>query len=329
MLKTLPIYRETVFVSCAGNKRYFMKYKDFETKGVKWRTAAIANGIWEGIYVKDFLDYINFDYKSLKVQSEIDSLNLISTGKDKDLQGHHYNTSVPLRDAINHGLLAYKYNGEVIPFDHGYPLRLIMPGFVGVRNVKWVDKLTISKEESNSAYQKKDYKMIPIDKPLEEIDTNKILPVMKFQINSAITYPVHGQTINQDNDELKFKGWAYGESGSEINSIELSFDEGVTWEKVDKSNIRFDYNNKGKVYSWTQWSYSISLKDKLSFIKQKIDEKQVKSVNYHPSLKSDKIEVWVRATDLLGNTQPIDCKDIINLRGIMNNSVHKIEFDLV
>ena len=71
-------------------------------------------------------------------------------------------------DPINEVILAYEMNGEDIPAEHGYPLRLVVPGVVGVRNAKWVRALRISDEEARSTQQKENYKIIT------EKDTKKI-----------------------------------------------------------------------------------------------------------------------------------------------------------
>lgn len=57
-------------------------------------------------------------------------------------------------------MLAYKMNGKDIPLDHGYPVRLIVPGFIGVRNCKWVSKLVLSDHEATTVMQQRDYKYI-------------------------------------------------------------------------------------------------------------------------------------------------------------------------
>ena len=66
-----------------------------------------------------------------------------------------YKVSIPIEKALNEFgdvILAYEMNGETLPRDHGYPLRLIVPGYVGVRNIKWVKSINISKDEINSEW---------------------------------------------------------------------------------------------------------------------------------------------------------------------------------
>lgn len=76
-------------------------------------------------------------------------------------------------DPKNEIILAYHMNGEEFPAEHGYPLRLVVPGVVGVRNAKWVCALKISDEEANSVQQKENYKLIT-EKDSKKIEYNKI-----------------------------------------------------------------------------------------------------------------------------------------------------------
>lgn len=79
-------------------------------------------------------------------------------------------------------------NGEDIPPEHGYPVRLICPGYIGVRNAKWVNKLIISKEEADSAQQRRDYKMVK-DTDIGTVQWDKHLPIYGQGLNSAIAFP--------------------------------------------------------------------------------------------------------------------------------------------
>lgn len=80
-------------------------------------------------------------------------------------------------DPKNKVLLAYEMNGQPIPKDHGYPLRLVVPGYIGVRNCKWVCKLEISDEEAKSCMQRRDYKWVT-EKDWSKIDITSYESIM-------------------------------------------------------------------------------------------------------------------------------------------------------
>ncbi len=76
---------------------------------------------------------------------------VMNTGADKDVEGQPYGASIPAASAFDPRrdvLLAFEMNGEELPLDHGYPLRVIVPGVVGARNVKWLRKIVLSNKVS-------------------------------------------------------------------------------------------------------------------------------------------------------------------------------------
>ena len=91
-------------------------------------------------------------------------------------------------DPLNEVILAYEMNGEELSLDHGYPLRLVTPGIVGIRCAKWISKIEISDEEANSYEHKEFYKIIKERDP-SKVDISKISPIFEMNINSAISYP--------------------------------------------------------------------------------------------------------------------------------------------
>ena len=81
-------------------------------------------------------------------------LHLVMLSYDSDFQGKQYEVSIPIEDALNPTneiIVAYEMNGGDIPKVHGYPVRVICPGYIGVRCPKWLQKLSISTEEADSA----------------------------------------------------------------------------------------------------------------------------------------------------------------------------------
>jgi sulfite oxidase len=287
---------------CTGNRRSQMDNKPKPVKGLSWKNAAIANGIWEGASLRQLLKQMGYDENNSKGK------HLIVKGMDKDFQGMNYDVSIPMEsvfDSQNEVLLAYKYNNNDIAFEHGYPLRLIIPGYVGVRNVKWLKSIEISDHESTGPYQKKDYKIVPQNVEWDKVNMDSLKPLMKFDINSAILEPEDGAQLEKSKGVL-IKGWAIGTYGSPIRTIEVSFDNGNTWEKVE--NVKYNENHFKKAFGWTLWQHNIE--------KEKLNSK-------------DNISISVRSEDRDGNKQPTTSEEIWNIRGLMNNSIHKIKINLI
>jgi sulfite oxidase len=284
-------------VMCTGNRRSHMSEETgMKAKGLEWHVGAISNGKWSGVLVRDVLRDLGYNENNAK------GLHLIATGMDKDFQGKNFNISIPLEVALdkeNNVMLAYEYNDSDIPFEHGYPLRLIVPGYVGVRNAKWLKSIEIADHESTHPSHTRDYRIVPKGVDWDKADFSKLAPVYKLVTNSVIVQPKDGESLK---DSFKIKGWALGYQGSKLAKIELSFDEGKTWVPVDK--VQF-HEQGGKVYGWTLWEYDYQGKDK--------------------GTKS----IWVRAEDSMGNKQPLTSDEIWNVRGLMNNAVHKVKINLI
>lgn len=174
-------------MSCAGNRRRGMKEVSKEVQGNDWYVGAIGNAVFTGVRIVDLLLYLGFKLEDLKDK------HIIAESLDADILGKCYEVSIPMSmatDPRNEIILAFQMNGQDIPIEHGYPLRLVVPGVVGVRNAKWVQALKISDEEAKSPQQKENYKIIK-EKDPKKIDYTKINPIMGYVVNSAIADPIN------------------------------------------------------------------------------------------------------------------------------------------
>jgi sulfite oxidase len=149
-----PVHTIPVTIQCSGNKRKSMN--DYEpVQGLMWDVNAISTAEWTGVKLADILAdcKIDFDDERIKhVQFE---------GLDADPVGARYGASVPKEkvfDKKGDVLIAFQMNGVDIPLDHGFPLRVVVPGVIGARSVKWLSKVVLSNEESKSHWQQNDYK---------------------------------------------------------------------------------------------------------------------------------------------------------------------------
>merc|ERR1719384_3115817 len=111
--------------------------------------------------------------------------------------------SIPIEKALSpfgEVLLAYEMNGEDLPPEHGYPVRLVTPGVGGVRNVKWVSKIELSKEEAEGPWQRGiAYKgFSPMTKDCSGVDVEKILSMQEMPVNSSIVFPKEGTVVELD-----------------------------------------------------------------------------------------------------------------------------------
>ncbi len=122
-------------------------------------------------------------------------------------------------------------NDEDIPRDHGFPLRAVVPGVVGARSIKWLNRIIISSQESPSHWQKNDYKVLPPSvKDLKQADFSKIRASQESPVQSAICEPEDGAVINRsEQDTFLVKGYAFSGGGNSIESVLVSLDNGKNW----------------------------------------------------------------------------------------------------
>ena len=130
-------------------------------------------------------------------------------------------------------MIAYMQSGEKLKPDHGFPVRLIIPGYIGGRMIKWLSKITITNKESDNFYHFRDNRILPphVDEKLADSENWWEKPEYIFNelnINSAVTSPAHGEHIrcnyelNSDEKEYLVKGYAYTGGGRKITRCEIS-----------------------------------------------------------------------------------------------------------
>lgn len=139
-----------VALACDGNRRKELNMVK-RSKGFNWGAGAISNAFWKGALLADVLRAAGVDYPT-NGSGKRRWVNF--AGADQPSEGT-YETCIPYEyamDPVNDVLLAYEMNDVKLPPDHGYPLRVIIPGYVGGRQVKWLSKIWISEKENDSHY---------------------------------------------------------------------------------------------------------------------------------------------------------------------------------
>eukprot|EP00743_Colponemidia_sp_Colp-15_P004845 GILK01005221.1.p1 GENE.GILK01005221.1~~GILK01005221.1.p1 ORF type:complete len:538 (-),score=56.30 GILK01005221.1:125-1738(-) len=294
-LKTrFPQYEFASVVQCAGNRRNEIS-KIKPVKGLDWGQAAIGNALWKGVKLRDVLEYAG-------MKSDAGIRHIQFEGLDKDFT-QNYGASIPVERAIDPNgdvLLAWQMNGEDIPIDHGFPVRLIVPGTVGARNVKWLSKIVASKEESPSFWQRVDYKGLPNADPAN-IDPSRTKSIQDLPVQSAICYPESGSRVDSKDGKLHLKGYAWSGGGRGILRVDVSLDGGKTWQLADlKEGANQPYK---RAWAWTLWQANVSL----------------------PADHRGPVDVVCRAVDDSYNIQPESMAPLWNARGYLGNAWHKVQ----
>ena len=297
-IKQLPSKTIINTIQCAGNRRKeFLEHQETEGKvlGLHWDGGAISTAKFKGVLIRDLLSSINYNMDSL-------------TGEYFQFfaEDEPYDASISSRKAIDkYGdvMIAYEMNDEPIPRDHGGPVRLIVPGYTGAKNVKWLTGINISNEPSYSTWQRgvayRGYS--PNVKSFESLSTdekNKSFTAEELPVQSFIT------DYEFIDNELIVKGIAYSGGGRNIVRVDVSIDKANNWHTAELLTgcNQPPYSS----WAWTFWEIKIPLSENA------MKDKEIQSI-------------ICKATDISYNTQPQESRSIWNLRGILNNSWHQVK----
>lgn len=298
-----------VTLVCAGNRRKEQNMVK-QTIGFNWGAAGVSTSVWRGVPLRAILKRCGIMGKKKG------ALNVCFEGAE-DLPGgggSKYGTSLkkeiamdPARDII----LAYMQNGEKLTPDHGFPVRMIIPGCIGGRMVKWLKRIIVTTQESDNYYHYKDNRVLPshVDAELANAEAWWYKPeyiINELNINSVITTPCHEEIlpINSWTTQRPYtlRGYAYSGGGKKVTRVEVTLDGGETWQ-VCVLDIPEKPNKYGKYWCWCFWSLEVEVLDLLGAK-----------------------EIAVRAWDETLNTQPE--KLIWNVMGMMNNCWFRVKTNM-
>lgn len=295
----------TSTIQCAGNRRDELNATE-EVKGLKWGAGAISNAKWAGVLLSDVLREVGLDPANANVR------HVQFEGADQDkMTGIRYGASIPVHLAVDSQrdvLLAYEMNGQPLPRDHGYPVRVIAPGIVGARQVKWLQRVVTSPQESASHWQQFDYKGFSPSVNWDTVDFSTAPAIQELPVQSAICEPTPGSSVSGKSVDVK--GYAWSGGGRSVVRVDVSADQGRTWytAKLNKPEQQPAHQS----WAWTPWTAEVQLPD--SVLSDKSGKAQV--------------ELLCRAVDNSYNTQPDTTAPLWNLRGVLNNAWHRVRVNV-
>ncbi|XP_034476351.1 probable sulfite oxidase, mitochondrial [Drosophila innubila] len=300
-IKALPKHSVTAAIMCGGNRRSEMT-RVKPVKGLSWGAGAVGNAKWSGARLCDVL-------QAMGVQPS-EKLHVIFEGADLDPTSHPYGASIPLSKAMDPRgdvLLAYEMNNEPLSRDHGYPIRVIVPGTVGARNVKWLTRIIVADHESDSHWQQNDYKGFSPSTDWDTVDFSKSLAIQSMPVTSAICTPMPEEHVKVDEEGcITARGYAWSGGGRRIVRVDLTSDGGKTWHVAE---LEQEDLPDGRHYGWSLWTARLPITS---------DQKNAQH-----------IEIWAKAVDSAYNVQPEAFEHIWNLRGVLANAYHKVKVKLI
>ena len=251
----------TATLQCSGNRRAHMSAEAQATSGLQWDVGAISNTEWTGVRLRDVLRDAGLQVDELPE----DVKHIQFTGAEA------YGASVPAIKALDrYGdvLLVFEMNGQPLMPDHGYPLRLLCPGHVAARSVKWLQKITVSEDESWSQWQRRDYKCFGPNQR-SDVDWDRASSIQETPVQSAITSISTiakdrlanlrlAQVYGLEEDIVRVAGYAMSGGGRGIIRVDVSPDNGRTWQQA---RLIKDECKGSKSWSWKRWEIAFSKHD--------------------------------------------------------------------
>ena len=257
-LHNLPSESRVVTLECAGNGRSFF---DPKVPGEPWALGAVSTAEWTGVPLSELLDRAGVQQAAT---------DIVFRGEDQGrVAGHdapvRFERSLPVDQVEGTGaLLAYAMNGEPLSAPHGYPLRLIVPGWYAVASVKWLSEIIVTDRTFDGYFQATKYWYEWVRNGREERE-----PVTLMNVRALIVTPAAGMRLSRGETAIRGVGWS-GAAG--LAKIEVSVNDGA-WQEARLIG-------EPSLGAWQWWELRLSLE------------------------QAGPLVIRARATDMAGRTQP-------------------------
>ena len=286
LVNRFPTAEVTATMTCAGNRRSeHSRVK--KVGGVQWAAGPIGNARWGGVRLADVLQLAGVKDGAKHVWFE--SIDQI----EKKGRTFPFGASIPIAKSLertqlgNGTLLATTMNGAPLPPDHGYPIRTVVPGYVGARSVKWLGRIVVSDRPSENHYVANAYKLVTNGDATEWAAAK---PIYAFPINSAICNPAANAKVAREPVTVQGYALAPGIPGRTIAGVEISVDEGKQWQPAKLLS-------PPREFCWCLWKAQVSV-------------------------RATTRQLIIRATDSTGAVQPETVA--WNLKGYLYNAWYRL-----
>jgi len=285
LTRSFASHKMMTALACAGNRRdELIEIKPVPGE-VPWGNEAIGNAVWEGARLSEVLVAAGVDGQRARHVEFIGLDQVSKAGKNFGFGG-----SISIDKAMSgEVLLAWSMNGAPLPAVHGFPLRVIVPGYIGARSVKWLGAINLIEQPSENYYQAHAYKLFAPEVDERTADWAAAEPLGELGVNSIITSPADGAAVRAGGALIE--GIAIAGRGA-LQRVEVSADDGITWAVARLLP-------EGERWSWRLWEARVNL-------------------------PAGPQTLVVRAFDSAGESQPPDARALWNFKGYMNNAWHRV-----
>ena len=274
-----PAVEMAVTMECAGNGRVHVEP---HVVSQPWLLEAVGTARWRGTPVAALLQEAGVREGAVEV---------LFTGLDRGVEGGEeqaYERSLPVRALLEgEAILAYEVNGVPLPPQHGYPLRLVVPGWYGMTSVKWLSRITLVDQPFEGYQMRHSYRVRhDEDEPGEPITT--IAPRSLMIPPGIPDFLTRARVVQAGACEIAGRAWS---GSSEIAAVDVSTDGGASWAPAE-----LDEAALGR-WAWRSWRFSWSA-------------------------APGEYELCCRARDAAGSEQPLEPP--WNVGGYVNNAVQRV-----
>jgi sulfite oxidase len=265
---------ETATLQCAGNRRAgLMAIREIPGEA-PWGPGATGTATWTGVALADVLAVAGPLREAAHVGFE---------GADRCPE-ERFGGSIRLDKACRpEVLLAWAMNGEPLPPVHGAPLRVVVPGYIGARSVKWLERIEVRARPWTGYFQHVAYRLLPED---GTPGPGAGMPLGVVALNADVLSPADGETVAPGPVEVR--GYAFAGGERHVARVDVSVDGAATWSQAELLEDLGDW-------AWRHWRITVEL-----------------APGEH--------EILVRAWDSSAATQPEDEAALWNPKGYVNNA---------
>ena len=277
----------TATLQCAGNRRVdLMAIRELPGEE-PWGPGATGTATWSGVALAEVLALAGPLREAAHVGFE--GADLCPEAKP----AQRFGGSIPLDKACRpEVLLAWAMNGEPLPLVHGAPLRVVVPGYIGARSIKWLERIEVRSRPWEGYFQHVAYRLLPPDgKP----GPGAGMPLGLVALNSDVLSPANGETVAAGPVEVR--GYAFAGGERHVTRVDVSVDGGASWSQAEL------LQDLGP-WAWRQWRMTVDL-----------------APGEH--------EILVRAWDSSAATQPEEHATLWNPKGYVNNARPRVRVRVI
>ncbi|MUN41786.1 molybdopterin-dependent oxidoreductase [Actinomadura sp. NEAU-AAG5] len=259
----LPAETLTASIECTGNGRgFYTAQQGQQVSGTPWRLGAVGVARWRGVRLSDVLERAGLTPAAV---------DILPRGLDADYVDKGENLGrvrrpLPVAKALKDVLLAYEMNGAPLPPDHGFPVRLVVPSWVGIASVKWLGDIQVADEPLFSPWNTRYYRLFGPGHPPEGS-----APLTRMNVKAAFELPWEATLRAGRVHVLRGRSWS---GNGRVRRTEVSVDGGRTWRRARLHDAHASPSG------WVRWEFP-----------------------WRPHAPG-RYELMARATDVTGTSQP-------------------------